>query len=163
MVALSTLGFDPVEKRDNLVVIIAPPPDDEEGLSKMNLLLNDIRPPVVVLNHHMVPMVGPASKFELVYLLRLLTVQYRMGGNPPDDWPLGPTSVADEEDQDKKKKNNRKETAEENIQEDRPGIKDEDDNAALEAAMEHAHEVGTHQGVTRAMVIRAYPSKLYYF
>jgi hypothetical protein len=69
----------------------------------------------------------------------------------------------DEEDQDKKKNKNRKETAEEKIQEDRQGIKDEDDNAALEAAMEHAHEVGTHQGVTRAMVIRAYPSKFFIY
>ena len=33
---------------------------------------------------------------------------------------------------------------------------DEEDEA-LEAAMTHAHEIGVHQGVTRAMVIRAYP------
>ena len=35
--------------------------------------------------------------------------------------------------------------------------KDEEANEELEAAMQHAHEVGTNQGVTRAMVIRAYP------
>ena len=33
----------------------------------------------------------------------------------------------------------------------------DEDDAALEAAMTHAHEIGVHQGVTRAMVIRAYP------
>jgi len=33
----------------------------------------------------------------------------------------------------------------------------EEDDEALEAAMIHAHELGVHQGVTRAMVIRAYP------
>ena len=31
------------------------------------------------------------------------------------------------------------------------------EDLALEAAMTHAHEIGVHQGVTRAMVIRAYP------
>jgi hypothetical protein len=36
-------------------------------------------------------------------------------------------------------------------------IPDEDEDAALEAAMKHAHELGANQGVTRAMVIRAYP------
>jgi hypothetical protein len=39
VVALSTLGFDPVEKQDQLVVLIAPSPDDEEGLAAMNELL----------------------------------------------------------------------------------------------------------------------------
>jgi hypothetical protein len=32
-----------------------------------------------------------------------------------------------------------------------------EDDSALEAAMTHAREIGVHQGVTRAMVIRAYP------
>ena len=35
--------------------------------------------------------------------------------------------------------------------------KSEEEDEALEAAMTHAHEIGFHQGVTRAMVIRAYP------
>lgn len=56
VVSLSTLGFDPVERRDNLVVIVAPAPDDEEGLLQMNELLSSgsLKQPVVVLNHHMV-------------------------------------------------------------------------------------------------------------
>ena len=37
------------------------------------------------------------------------------------------------------------------------GARSEEEDEALEAAMTHAHEIGFHQGVTRAMVIRAYP------
>ena len=44
VVALSTLGFGPVEKMDNLVVIVAPSPDDEEGLLAMNELLEPTDP-----------------------------------------------------------------------------------------------------------------------
>jgi len=171
VVALSTLGFDPVEKRDNLVVIIAPSPDDEDGLSKMNSLLDEIRPPVVILNHHMVPMVGPASQFEQVYLLRLFTVQYMMGGN---DWPLedGRESSTDRRvmeteetaaiKKSKQMNSTKMETLKDVVEERKAMNEEEDDNAALEAAMEHAHELGTHQGMTRAMVIRAYPSKFIY-
>jgi hypothetical protein len=35
--------------------------------------------------------------------------------------------------------------------------------AALEAAMQHAHETGRHSGITRAMVIRAYPRPWHVF
>ena len=88
VVALSTLGFDPVEQKDNLVVILVPSPDDEEGLLAMNELLSSsqsIIQPVVVLNHHMAPVTGPASTFEVAYHLRLLSVQYMSGDNLSDD------------------------------------------------------------------------------
>jgi len=39
----------------------------------------------------------------------------------------------------------------------------DEEDAALEAAMTHAHEIGVHQGVTRAMVIRAYPKPWHVF
>lgn len=42
-------------------------------------------------------------------------------------------------------------------------ISSEKEDAALAAAMEHAHELGVHQGVTRAMVIRAYPRPWHVF
>ena len=106
VVALSTLGLDPVEPQDNLVVIVAPAPDDEEGNQLMNQLLfydhpeNDledehdasliqskkaIKQPVVVLNPHMVPIQGPAAAFESVYHLRLLSVQYTASESKPAD------------------------------------------------------------------------------
>ena len=83
VVALSTLGFDPVEKKDNLVVIVVPSPDDEEGLGAMNELLRNksLTQPVVVINHHMLPVSGPASGFDVAYHLRLLSVQYMTGEN----------------------------------------------------------------------------------
>ena len=87
VVALSTLGFDPVEQKDNLVVILVPSPDDDEGLLAINELLSNqsIIQPVVVINHHMVPVTGPASTFEVAYHLRLLSVQYVSSDNMAND------------------------------------------------------------------------------
>jgi hypothetical protein len=187
VVALSTLGFDPVEKRDNLVVIVAPAPDDEEGLMAMNDLFaptdptkKAVRQPVVVLNHHMLPVAGPASNFEVAYHLRLLSVQYMSSEIAPQYFPH-----LEEEDLDIG--GNDDELADEDlIQGNHPKEKSSsatfkhcnesssspsssffrqkknltDDtvmNDALEAAMKHAREVGKNQGMTRAMVIRAYP------
>mmetsp|Transcript_20875 Transcript_20875/g.58012 ORF Transcript_20875/g.58012 Transcript_20875/m.58012 type:complete len:524 (-) Transcript_20875:4159-5730(-) len=83
VVALSTLGFDPVEKRDKLVVIVAPEPDDEEGIQAIRDLLTPseeavqpIQQPVVILNYHMLPFSGVEVEFETAYHLRLLAVQY---------------------------------------------------------------------------------------
>jgi hypothetical protein len=74
-----------------------------------------------------------------------------MGGNPPlDDLTISDDSLKSGE----KTKPMIDQEGKEKHQED-------EDNAALEAAMKHAHELGTHQGITRAMVIRAYPSKLF--
>ena len=145
VVSLSTLGFEPIEKRDNLVVLVAPAPDDEEGLAAMNELLapsdpsvKPIRQPLVVINHHMVPVQGPAADFEVAYHLRLLSVQYMSGDAAPEFM--------------------------QEIEDNHPGGGDDAikslgdlDDDALEAAMKHAHEIGMNQGVTRAMVIRAYP------
>jgi hypothetical protein len=41
--------------------------------------------------------------------------------------------------------------------------KQEEHDAALEAALEHARQVGVQQGMTRAMVIRAYPQPWHVF
>ena len=156
VVALSTLGFDPVEQDDNLVVIISPAPDDAEGLEAMNELLEPTDPkrrridqPVVVLNHHMVPISGPAASFDVAYHLRLLAVQYVAGDSIPEalqqqldashsmsnTTSTGVNATADAEGRD----------------------------AAVEAAMEHAQAAGSHFGVTRAMVIRAYPKPWHVF
>jgi hypothetical protein len=150
VVALSTLGFDPVEKKDQLVVLIAPSPDDDEGLAAMNELLNPTDPaaqqitqPLVVVNHHMVPVSGPAKDFEVAYHLRLLSVQYMSGENENE------YREAYEE-----HKRMLAETASDISA--KEGTSEEDDEA-LEAAMKHAHEIGMNQGVTRAMVIRSYP------
>lgn len=138
VVSLSTLGFDPVEAKDNLVVIIAPAPDDDDGLTQMNELVSseNLRQPVVVLNHHMVPLGGPCGEYEPVYHLRLLSVQYMTGDKTMTD--------------SSSKTGNQDEVSNKEDQE-------------LEAAMEHAHDSGVHQGVTRAMVIRAYPRPWHVF
>lgn len=151
VVALSTLGFDPVEKQDQLVVLIAPSPDDGEGLAAMNELLcptdgmtEQISQPLVVVNHHMVPVSGPAKDFEVAYHLRLLSVQYMSGENKSDYLEAY---------------ERHKRVLQEEAGEDVTDLEAdaEDDDEALEAAMKHAHEIGMNQGVTRAMVIRSYP------
>lgn len=78
VVALSTLGLDPVETRDNLVVVLVP--SEEQGLSAMNQLLQSptLTQPVIVVNHHMTPVTGPAAEYEVAYQLRLLNVQVRL-------------------------------------------------------------------------------------
>lgn len=163
VVALSTLGFDPVEEKDNIVVIVAPPPNDEEGLETMNELLNplgrntgpQITQPVVVLNHHMVPVSGPAADFDVMYHLRLLSVQY-MSGDKADEifQPF----------EDMKSEQGGLEGSMEgaNFTNSDDGT-EKPDEALLEAAMKHAHEAGVHHGVTRAMVIRAYPKPWHVF
>ena len=83
----STLGFDCVEDKDNLVVIIAPPPDDEEGLEIMENLLNPNDPkkrisqPIVVLNYHMFPVENLSPTFEVAYHLRMLSVSFMASGD----------------------------------------------------------------------------------
>jgi hypothetical protein len=146
VVALSTLGFDPVESKDQLVVLVAPAPDDEEGLAAMNELLEPSDPsvepisqPLVVINHHMVPVSGPVKHFEVAYHLRLLSVQYMSGDNAPD--------YLKAYEEYKRESGGGGDSVEAPM----------DEDEALEAAMKHAHEIGAHQGVTRAMVIRAYP------
>ncbi len=170
VVSLSTLGFDPVEKRDNLVVIIAPSPDDEEGLLQMNELLSSdsIRQPVVVLNHHMVPLSGPGGEFEPIYHLRLLTVQYMAGDTSPGSLEsknkgkaLNPDTDSITEQPISFKTNFTEEMLRNSS--DVANLSPEKEDAALAAAMEHAHELGIHQGVTRAMVIRAYPKPWHVF
>lgn len=173
VVALSTLGFDPIEKRDQLVVLVAPSPDDDEGLVAMNELLAPTDPlvepllqPVVVVNHHMVPVSGPAKDFEVAYHLRLLSVQYMTGDDSQGTTKISERAEVEpaEEQQDEIDKPSNSENADENdapISESDPPETVEDE--ALEAAMKHAHEIGTNQGVTRAMVIRAYPKPWHIF
>ncbi|CAB9499875.1 expressed unknown protein [Seminavis robusta] len=152
VVALSTLGFDPVEEGDNIVVIVAPSPDDEEGLQVMNDLLDPpdwkqeqrITQPVVVLNPHMAPLTGPAASFDAMYHLRLLSVQYMSGNHADSHFE----SFNDDEarDTDQASKETKK-----------------PDDALLEQAMRRAHEAGVNHGVTRAMVVRAYPKPWHVF
>lgn len=159
VVALSTLGFDPVEKHDQLVVLIAPSPDDEEGLMAMNELLSPTDPaaeqitqPLVVVNHHMVPVSGPAKDFEVAYHLRLLSVQYMSGSQELNLEAYEEEKLMLKEELE----------ADESADDEEPAEPAEEDEA-LEAAMKHAHEIGMHQGVTRAMVIRAYPKPWHVF
>jgi hypothetical protein len=157
VVALSTLGFDPVEKRDKLVVIVAPEPDDEEGLAAMKELLlpgdanKQIQQPVVVLNYHMIPVPGLPFEFETAYHLRLLTVQFMSGGDANEYFQQFQNEAENTETE---SSDIAKDPSTEEVNEDEY-IELEDE--ALEAAMKHAREVGMNQGITRAMVIRAYP------
>ena len=194
VVALSTLGFDPVEDKDNLVVILAPAPEDEDGHRAMNALLRrdeedfrspaesnatagirrkPIRQPVVVLNHHMMPLAGPAAKFEVAYHLRLLSVQYMSGGSPQDYFSefMESRSEIDEDASEEKAalgglddddtNNTSPLTEGEEFSNNNTSLSEEEE--ALEAAMEHAHQGGVHSGVTRAMVVRAFPRPWHVF
>jgi hypothetical protein len=166
VVALSTLGFDPVEKRDKLVVIVAPAPDDEEGLKAMKELLSPTNPdqmpiqqPVVILNYHMVPVSDLSADFVTAYHLRLLSVQYMSGETAQGYFQQFEDQIAE-------KRAESKYTVERSGTGD---LKDSSDmngkklgeleleDEALEAAMKHAHDIGMNEGSTRAMVIRAYP------
>ncbi|CAJ1966817.1 unnamed protein product [Cylindrotheca closterium] len=161
VVALSTLGFDPVEDSDQLVVIVAPAPDDDEGIKAMQELLaqkekdgkETIQQTVVILNYHMFPVPSLPVKFLTAYHLRLLRVQFMSRG------------LADELQQNRQNGPEQKEDLEEVSNDKSPddveASKKEDEE--LEAAMQHAHEVGMNQGITRAMVIRAYPRPWHLF
>lgn len=205
VVALSTLGFDPVERKDNLVVILVPSPDDEEGLLAMNELLESklITQPVVVLNHHMVPVSGPAAGFEVAYHLRLLSVQYMTDNeaftpeqyftesgssvsaieqtsssiifaDPSDDISFQAeltsdttpslASMIDANATETLLGENNNDTFLTNsaVELDELKMLDARD-AALEAALIHAQQVGQNHGSTRAMVIRAYPRPWHVF
>ncbi len=172
VVALSTLGFDPVEKRDKLVVIVAPEPDDEEGIQAIRDLLTPneegvraIEQPVVVLNYHMLPFSGVDVKFETAYHLRLLSVQYMADPNIEefDDEPADVDTELEAINEDEFEEDSEGEST------DVDSVKADDleetvsDDEALESAMKHAHEVGVNQGVTRAMVIRAFPRPWHIF
>lgn len=174
VVALSTLGFEPVNERDNLIVVIAPSPDDMAGVAAMEKLLartdkNYVEPhrrilqPVVVMNHHMVPVnMAGFGQFTTVYHLRLLSVQYMSGDAAPDFVKEKPSVKSNGGDESIDDTNVSEAVAEKGI----PGIawnQTKEEEEALEAAMTHAHEIGFHQGVTRAMVIRAYPKPWHVF
>lgn len=179
VVSLSTLGFDPVDERDNLIVVVAPSPDDIAGVMAMDKLLartdpNYVEPdkritqPFVVLNHHMVPVeMAGFGKFTSVYHLRLLSVQYMTGDATPEYVAKGKSVAPKSKDgvgdniEGKKSGSDKQNSTSTGAltKEGKAGASDRSDeeDAALEAAMTHAHEIGVHQGVTRAMVIRAYP------
>jgi hypothetical protein len=62
-----------------------------------------ISQPVVVLNHYMVPISGPAADFEVAYHLRLLSVQYMSNTNAADyfrQFGAGDGDVEDNDDND---------------------------------------------------------------
>jgi hypothetical protein len=134
----------------------------------MNDLLESpaLRQPVVVLNHHMVPLLGPGGDFDPVYHLRLLSVQYMTGESPPPEWErkanMTGNDVVSEDTDENTPPNDIQDTEAAMTNEDDDGA-DKKEDAELEAAMEHAHELGVHQGVTRAMVIRAYPRPWHIF
>lgn len=197
VVSLSTLGFDPVEEQDSLVVIIAPAPNDDEGLAAMNELLKPTDPtqsklkqPVVVLNHHMVPASGPAANYEVVYHLRLLSVQYMTGDMAPEYFQHLERSKRERNKEKKRRREgaegkqagNGKNTsaignpggdiglsspdraeAKNNSEQAEQKKQGKEEDEALEAAMEHARDLGIQQGITRAMVIRAYPRPWHVF
>ena len=171
VVALSTLGFDPVEKRDKLVVIVAPQPDDEEGIQAMRDILTPteegvqpIHQPVVILNYHMLPFTGVDVDFETVYHLRLLAVQYMADINAEEiaEQREG-TEKFTEIEGGMEVPSLEVESVEGggDVEETDTGTDIEDE--ALESAMKHAHEVGVNEGITRAMVIRAYPRPWHIF
>eukprot|EP00957_Ditylum_brightwellii_P095155 7247709-Ditylum_brightwellii.AAC.1 len=70
VVSLSTLALDPVDpEQDNLILLLAPKPNDAQGWEALNQLLTDEHiiknHPVVVFNHHMLPLPPPAANFHV--------------------------------------------------------------------------------------------------
>jgi Domain of unknown function (DUF1995) len=138
-----------------------------------------ISKPVVVLNRHMVPVSGLASSFEVAYHLRLLSVQYMSSPTtatepsiPPlasDDNDINQNSVEENDifspgivlqdfNFDKQWENGQNVSSSASI------VNNDDDKALFEAVIKHAQDgmnnglaQVTSYGVTRAMVIRAYP------
>jgi hypothetical protein len=173
VVALSTLGFDPVEKRDKLVVIVAPEPDDEEGIQAIRDLLTPteegaqpIQQPVVILNYHMLPFSVVNVDFETAYHLRLLAVQYMLANTEEKVEESKESDEFEEIDVSETKNDLELQSPEvESVESSDVEENDDDidDDEALESAMKHAHEVGVNEGVTRAMVIRAYPRPWHIF
>lgn len=187
VVALSTLNLDPVEPQDNLVVIIAPAPDDEEGCEVMNHLLEHqrhvevgadgshkerpaIQQPVVVLNPHMGPIQGHAASFEVVYQMRLLSVQFVSSNKSPGEGfiPSAFNPALAEQKRDCQ--------PEKNSDIDRTGARSNEtmqnsnmSNEALEAPACANRSNGNNDinykpgGITRAMVIRAFPNPWHIF
>lgn len=167
VVSLSTLGFDPVDdERDNLIVVIAPRPDDVTAVKAMDTLIqrtrrNYVEPdcritqPVVVLNHHMVPIdMAGFGKFTAVYHLRLLSVQYMTGDSMPEYVAKGKSKAGGENDGDDikdldKSSDDAQIDTQSGTEMDKKSERGDEEDAALEAAMTHAHEIGVHQGVTR--------------
>jgi len=153
----STLGFEPVSPQDNLIIILSPHPTDTEGLAKMNALLTDgggPRQPVVIINSHMLPLGGPASKFSLIYLLRLLSVQYVAGDVPPEEWEGKPGLIGSggkincNMKSDSHVKNN--------------DIRD--GGEIIDPSADHDNsQSDIHRGQTRGMVVRAYPHPWHVF
>lgn len=171
VVALSTLGFDSVEESDSLVVVVAPRPDDEEGMAHLQRLLNpsnideQLRQPVVILNYHMLPIAEFNVTFTKVYHLRLLSVQYMTGDmNPEYIDNLSSAEASEEPDKMDLLLEGGEDIEDVNkMDADKNSTFNSDEDAALEAAMEHAHQIGVAQGITRAMVIRAYPRPWHVF
>ena len=176
VVALSTLSFDPVEEQDKLVVIVAPAPDDDEGLAAMEELLapknpesQPIQQPVVLLNYHMVPVAMDLKDFETAYHLRLLTVQY-MSSDSASDYFQQFSGGDDQQDEETDDDPSALDSEDDSVSVDASGnttsqaaSPDVPEDSALEAAMQHASEVGMQQGITRAMVIRAFPRPWHVF
>jgi hypothetical protein len=130
---------------------------------------------VVVLNRHMVPISGLPASFEVAYHLRLLSVQYMSGpssmsepatsyssgnnvGENEDDTDMFATSMSEEFDFDKQWENGQ------NISSSASIVNNDDDKALFEAVIKHAQQgmnsanlQATSYGVTRAMVVRAFP------
>jgi hypothetical protein len=158
VVALSTMGLEPIEVHDNLVVIVAPAPDNDEAWDTLRALLTRvpaIQQPIVVMNLHMLPIAKLPTKLEVAYHLRLLSVQYMTGETPPIFQPLNASADAALVSTSFFSTSSNTTTTNSTLP----------DDAALEAAVQHAHEHGTHvmQGTTRAMVIRAFPRPWHVF
>eukprot|EP00520_Triparma_pacifica_P003504 CAMPEP_0118646730 /NCGR_PEP_ID=MMETSP0785-20121206/8222_1 /TAXON_ID=91992 /ORGANISM="Bolidomonas pacifica, Strain CCMP 1866" /LENGTH=499 /DNA_ID=CAMNT_0006538763 /DNA_START=349 /DNA_END=1845 /DNA_ORIENTATION=- len=175
VVALGTLNFGSLEDPDALVVVLAPSPDTEE-FDMMIDILNPSDPslqisqPIVVLNHHMngfTNLPDPICNWEIVYHLRLLSVQYlamkddditdlEEDAQDPaleamdDTQEIAPPAISEEE-----KVNPVTDLVDDVLL---------DDVAFQSAAQEQARlNATTTPGQTRAMVIRAYPRPWHVF
>jgi len=109
VISLGTLNFGSVEEEDALVVILAPHPEDTEERAMFNNLLYPDNPklqieqPIVVINRHARKELQSEewSKWEIVYHLRLLSIQYLStvpAEEPVSNYPIARDPLEDDDD-----------------------------------------------------------------
>ncbi|GMH49040.1 hypothetical protein TL16_g00429 [Triparma laevis f. inornata] len=179
VVALGTLNFGSLEDPDALIILVAPSPEDKEEFEMMMRILSPDNPedtieqPVVLLNYHMSGMKNmpePVRSWEVIYHLRLLSVQYLAMAEGGEGEEMTESEI---EDMFLEATSEREEALPE-----MPGstsavtslgddsyseFEDLASDAAFVDFAEEQEKAGVVPGTTRAMVIRSYPRPWHVF
>ncbi|GMI00670.1 hypothetical protein TrST_g8810 [Triparma strigata] len=178
VVALGTLNFGSLEDPDALIILVAPSPEDKEEFQMMLDILSPKNPedtieqPVVLLNYHMSGMKNmpePVRSWEVIYHLRLLSVQYlAMAEGAEEGKEMTESEI---EDMFLEASSEREEALPEtpgstsavNSLDEESDFEDLASDAAFVDFAEEQENSGVVPGTTRAMVIRSYPRPWHVF